>query len=141
MSKKIIFVIGGVMSGIGKGIVVASIGTILKSCGLKVNTIKLDPYLNVDAGTMNPFEHGETFVTNDGMEADLDLGHYERFIGNEMTRDNIITSGRVYQNVLDKERTGKYLGKTVQIVPNLTDEISAFIYKNVANNDVTICEL
>ena len=101
MSKgKIIFVVGGVMSGIGKGIIVASVASILKACGLKVNTIKMDPYLNIDAGTINPFEHGETFVTTDGLEADLDLGHYERFTNIKTTKNSIITSGKIYQKII-----------------------------------------
>jgi CTP synthase len=143
MSKnnKIIFVIGGVMSGIGKGIIVASIGAILKSCGLKVNTIKMDPYLNVDAGTMNPFEHGETYVTADGLEADLDLGHYERFTNRKTNKNSIITSGKIYQNIINKERKGEYLGHTVQLIPHFTNEIIEFIYRDSDNYDITICEI
>lgn len=129
------------MSGIGKGIIVASIATILKNCDLKVNTIKLDPYLNIDAGTINPFEHGETFITSDGLEADLDLGHYERFTNQITNKDNIITSGKIYQNILSKERKGEYLGKTVQMIPHVTNEIINFIMKSVNNYDITICEI
>ena len=138
---KIIFVIGGVMSGIGKGIIVASLASILKACGLKVNTIKMDPYLNVDAGTMNPFEHGETFVTSDGLEADLDLGHYERFTNKKTTKNSIITSGKIYQTIIAKERKGKYLGSTVQMIPHVTNEIIEFIKREVDQYDITICEI
>jgi CTP synthase len=144
MSKKdnkIIFVIGGVMSGIGKGIIVASVATILKSSGLKVNTIKMDPYLNIDAGTMNPFEHGETFVTSDGLEADLDLGHYERFTNKKTNKNSIITSGKIYQHIINKERKGEYLGHTVQLIPHFTNEIIDFVYKDSDDYDITICEI
>ncbi len=143
MSKKekILFVIGGVMSGIGKGIIVASIASILGDCGLKVNTKKMDPYLNVDAGTMNPFEHGETYVTTDGLEADLDLGHYERFTNNKTTSNSIITSGKIYKNIIEKERQGKYLGNTVQMIPHVTDDIIEFIKKDCDKYDITICEI
>jgi len=141
MENKIIFVIGGVMSGIGKGIIVASLASILKACGLKVNTIKMDPYLNVDAGTMNPFEHGETYVTSDGLEADLDLGHYERFTNKKTTKNSIITSGKIYKRILAKERKGNYLGSTVQMIPHVTNEIINFIKKDVDNYDITICEI
>jgi len=138
---KILFVIGGVMSGIGKGIIVASLASILKACGLKVNTIKMDPYLNVDAGTMNPFEHGETFVTSDGLEADLDLGHYERFTNKKTTKNSITTSGKLYQTIIAKERKGKYLGSTVQMVPHVTNEIIEFVKREVNQYDITICEI
>ena len=125
--KKYIIVTGGVISGIGKGIFSASIARLMKECGLNVNVLKIDPYLNVDAGTMNPNQHGEVFVTDDGYEADLDLGHYERFLGTNMSRKNNMTAGQVYLNVIEKERQGKYLGSTVQIVPHLTGEIKARI--------------
>ena len=138
---KIIFVVGGVMSGIGKGIIVASLGCILKACGLKVNTIKMDPYLNVDAGTISPFEHGETFVTIDGLEGDLDLGHYERFTGKKTTKNSIITSGKIYDTIIKKERKGEYLGNTVQMIPHFTNEIIEFIKREVEENDITICEI
>lgn len=123
MAKKYIVVTGGVLSGIGKGIVSASIGRVLKDCGIKVNSLKIDPYLNVDAGTMNPNQHGEVFVTDDGYEADLDLGHYERFLGIDMKRYNNITAGQIFKSIIEKEREGKYLGATVQMVPHVTDEI------------------
>ena len=125
--KKYIFVTGGVVSSLGKGIASASIGSIIEGSGLNVNFIKLDPYLNMDPGTMNPFEHGEVFVTDDGNETDLDLGHYERFVNVRMSKHNNMTSGKIFNNVLKKERQGKYLGQTVQIIPHLTDEIQTAI--------------
>ncbi len=124
---KYIFITGGVVSSIGKGITAASIGRILKSRGLKVSIQKHDPYLNVDAGTMSPFQHGEAFVTDDGAETDLDLGHYERFIDTNLTKDNSVTTGKIYNTVISKERHGDFLGKTVQIIPHITDEIKASI--------------
>ncbi len=124
---KYIFITGGVVSSIGKGITAASIGCILKSRGLKVNIQKHDPYLNVDAGTMSPFQHGEAFVTQDGAETDLDLGHYERFMDINLTKDNSVTTGKIYNTVISRERKGDYLGKTVQIIPHITDEIKASI--------------
>jgi CTP synthase len=129
MSKgtKIIVVTGGVCSGLGKGIASASVGSILKTCGYKIFTIKMDPYLNPDPGTMSPLQHGEVFVTDDGYEADLDLGHYERFIDEPLSHNSNITSGQVYQNILEQERKGKFLGKTIQIVPHTTDYIKNFI--------------
>ena len=117
---KYIFVTGGVLSGVGKGIAAASIGNILKARGLSVNIQKCDPYLNVDAGTLNPAEHGECFVTKDGAETDLDLGHYERFLDIELTQASSTMSGKIFQRVIEDERAGKYLGKTVQIVPHVT---------------------
>ncbi len=114
---KYILVTGGVISGIGKGIIASSIGTILKSCGLRVTAIKIDPYINIDAGTFSPYEHGEVFVLNDGGEVDLDLGNYERFLDINLYKDNNITTGKIYQHVINKERHGDYLGKTVQVVP------------------------
>ncbi|BBE30773.1 CTP synthase [Tepiditoga spiralis] len=123
MVKKHIIVTGGVLSGIGKGIVSASVGKIMKDSGINVNSLKLDPYLNVDAGTMNPNQHGEVFVTDDGYEADLDLGHYERFLGIPMKKFNNLTTGQVYKSIIEKERAGKYLGGTVQMVPHVTNEI------------------
>ena len=122
-ATKFIFVTGGVLSSLGKGLASASIGALLEARGLRVSFLKLDPYLNVDPGTMSPFQHGEVYVLNDGAETDLDLGHYERFTNSVLTRDNNLTSGQVYQMVLDKERRGDYLGKTVQVIPHITDEI------------------
>ncbi|MCG7844066.1 MAG: CTP synthase, partial [Methanomassiliicoccales archaeon] len=140
---KYIFVTGGVISGLGKGITASSIGRLLKSRGIKVTSIKIDPYLNVDAGTMNPFEHGEVYVLDDGGEVDLDLGNYERFLDISLTSAHNITTGKVYKSVIEKERTGEYLGKTVQIIPHITNEIKAQIV-NVAEAtgaDVCIVEL
>ncbi len=140
---KFIFVTGGVVSGLGKGITAASLGRLLKCRGLKVTSQKLDPYMNVDPGTMSPFQHGEVFVTDDGAETDLDLGHYERFIDENLTRYSNLTSGRVYWNVLNKERQGEYLGQTVQIIPHVTNEIKDFVLKNaeVSGADVSIVEV
>ena len=140
---KFIFVTGGVVSGLGKGITAASLGRLLKCRGLKIASQKLDPYMNVDPGTMSPFQHGEVFVTDDGAETDLDLGHYERFIDENLTKYSNLTSGRVYWNVLNKERQGEYLGQTVQIIPHVTNEIKDFILKNaeVSGADVSIVEI
>ncbi|GAB4830388.1 CTP synthase 1 [Ancistrocladus abbreviatus] len=124
---KYVVVTGGVVSGLGKGVTASSIGLILKACGLRVTAIKIDPYLNTDAGTMSPFEHGEVFVLDDGGEVDLDLGNYERFLDIKLTRDNNITTGKIYQSVIDRERKGDYLGKTVQVVPHVTDAIQEWI--------------
>ncbi|XP_061355425.1 uncharacterized protein LOC133299952 isoform X2 [Gastrolobium bilobum] len=124
---KYVLVTGGVVSGLGKGVTASSIGLLLKACGLRVTAIKIDPYLNTDAGTMSPFEHGEVFVLDDGGEVDLDLGNYERFMDIKLTRDNNITTGKIYQSVIDKERRGDYLGKTVQVVPHITDAIQEWI--------------
>ncbi|CAL4894957.1 unnamed protein product [Urochloa decumbens] len=132
---KYVLVTGGVVSGLGKGVTASSIGVLLKGCGLRVTSIKIDPYLNTDAGTMSPFEHGEVFVLDDGGEVDLDLGNYERFLDIKLTRDNNITTGKIYQSVIDKERRGEYLGKTVQVVPHITDEIQEWI-ERVAMNPV-----
>src|SRR3990167_10440919 len=118
-----IFITGGVVSSLGKGVAAASLGAILEARGLKVNLIKLDPYINVDPGTMNPFQHGEVFVTEDGGETDLDLGHYERFVRIKTSKRNNFTSGRIYADVIRKERKGDYLGGTVQVIPHITDEI------------------
>ena len=141
--SKFIFVTGGVVSGLGKGITAASLGRLLKCRGLKIASQKLDPYMNVDPGTMSPFQHGEVFVTDDGAETDLDLGHYERFIDENLTKYSNMTSGRVYWNVLNKERLGEYLGQTVQIIPHVTNEIKDFILKNaeVSGADVSIVEV
>ena len=140
---KYIFVLGGVMSGLGKGIAASSIGYLLKQAGVRVTILKLDPYLNVDPGTMNPYQHGEVFVLDDGSETDLDLGHYERFIDVDMTKNNNATAGQIYSKVLDRERKGEYLGDTVQVIPHVTDEIKKRIISvNAQNNyDVIICEV
>ena len=140
---KYIFVTGGVVSGLGKGITAASLGRLLKARGLKVAAQKLDPYINVDPGTMSPYQHGEVYVTEDGAETDLDLGHYERFIDEDLNRYSNLTTGKVYWNVLNKERQGEYLGSTVQIIPHITDEIKAFIYNvgRTAGADVVITEV
>ncbi|XP_075915399.1 CTP synthase 1-like isoform X4 [Petromyzon marinus] len=124
---KYILVTGGVISGIGKGIIASSVGTILKACGLRVTAIKIDPYINIDAGTFSPYEHGEVFVLDDGGEVDLDLGNYERFLDINLYRDNNITTGKVYQQVITKERRGDYLGKTVQVVPHITDAVQEWV--------------
>ena len=140
---KYIFVLGGVMSGLGKGIAASSIGYILKNSDLRVTILKLDPYLNVDPGTMNPYQHGEVFVLDDGSETDLDLGHYERFIDVSMTKNNNATAGQIYSTVLDKERKGEYLGQTVQVIPHVTDEIIKRIksINKPKKYDVIICEV
>ncbi len=140
---KYIFITGGVVSGLGKGITAASLGRLLKQRGLKVASQKLDPYMNVDPGTMSPFQHGEVFVTNDGAETDLDLGHYERFIDEDLTMYSNLTSGKVYWNVLNRERIGGYLGQTVQVIPHITGEIMDFIYGGAEKSgaDVLITEI
>ena len=138
---KYIFVTGGVISGVGKGITAASIGTILKGKGLRVTIQKCDPYLNVDAGLLNPAEHGECFVTKDGAETDLDLGHYERFLDEEMTRDSITLSGKLYQDLIKKERSGGFHGHTVQLVPHLTDAIHDAILRAGQGSDIHIVEI
>lgn len=137
MGTKYIFVTGGVVSGLGKGITAASLGRLLKNRGYKVVNQKFDPYINVDPGTMSPYEHGEVFVTDDGAETDLDLGHYERFTDVNLTRNCSITSGKIYQNVISKERRGDYLGKTVQVIPHVTNEIKENIY-SFENSDVDV---
>src|SRR5512143_1558310 len=124
---KYIFVTGGVVSSLGKGLAAASIGALLESRGLKVTFLKLGPYINVDPGTMSPFQHGEVYVTDDGAETDLDLGHYERFIDRSLSQVNNVTTGRIYLSVITKERRGEYLGSTVQVIPHITDEIKAVI--------------
>jgi CTP synthase len=139
---KYIFVTGGVLSSLGKGIAAASIGSLLESSGLKVTLLKLDPYINIDPGTMNPLQHGEVFVTDDGAETDLDLGHYERFTQARMRRANNVTAGRIYDNVIQKERRGEYLGSTVQVIPHVTDEIKNYICAvGKGGVDVVICEI
>ncbi|ADB57835.1 glutamine hydrolyzing CTP synthase [Archaeoglobus profundus] len=136
---KYIFVTGGVMSGLGKGITCASIGRLLVDMGYRVVPIKIDPYINIDAGTMNPFQHGEVYVLKDGTEVDLDLGHYERFIGVELTSDHNITTGKIYRNVIEKERKGEYLGQTVQIIPHVTDEIKSWIRRVAEESGADVC--
>jgi CTP synthase len=142
MSAKYVFVTGGVVSSLGKGLAAASVGCLLESRGLRVNMMKFDPYLNVDPGTMSPFQHGEVFVTDDGAETDLDLGHYERFTHAPLSRDNNLTTGRIYEQIILKERRGDYLGKTVQVIPHVTNEIKNAMRKVAANGaDVTIVEI
>ena len=141
MPAKYIFVTGGVVSSLGKGLAAASIGCLLESRGLKVNLMKFDPYLNVDPGTMSPFQHGEVFVTDDGAETDLDLGHYERFTHAKLSRDNNWTTGRLYEQIIAKERRGDYLGKTVQVIPHVTNEIKAAMKKVAQDVDVAIVEI
>ena len=143
MERKYIFVTGGVVSGLGKGITAASIGRLLKSRGIKVTIQKFDPYLNIDPGTMNPCQHGEVFVTDDGLECDLDLGHYERFIDESLNRYSNITTGRIYMQVLNRERNGDFLGKTVQVIPHITNEIKETVYKagEISGSEVVITEI
>ena len=141
MSAKYIFVTGGVVSSLGKGLAAASIGCLLEARGIKVNLMKFDPYLNVDPGTMSPFQHGEVFVTDDGAETDLDLGHYERFTHARLTRDNNLTTGRIYEQIITKERRGDYLGKTVQVIPHVTNEIKNAMRKVAADCDIAIVEI
>ena len=140
---KYIFITGGVVSGLGKGIAAASLGRLLKARGLKVALQKFDPYLNIDPGTMNPYQHGEVFVTEDGAETDLDLGHYERFTDEDLTVDSSITSGKVYWSVLSREREGAFLGGTVQVIPHITGEIKERIYRvgRREEADVVITEI
>src|SRR5512138_3259907 len=138
---KYIFVTGGVVSSLGKGIGASSIGCLLESRGLRVTLQKFDPYLNVDPGTMSPFQHGEVFVTDDGAETDLDLGHYERFLDRSLSQANNVTTGRIYLNVITKERRGEYLGSTVQVIPHITDEIKSAIRRIAPENDVVIVEI
>ena len=142
-TTKFIFVTGGVVSGLGKGITAASLGRLLKARGLKVAAQKIDPYINVDPGTMSPYQHGEVFVTDDGAETDLDLGHYERFIDENLNKYSNLTSGKIFWNVLNKERKGEYLGETVQIIPHITNEIKSFIYRvgKKTNANVVITEI
>jgi len=138
---KFIFITGGVVSSLGKGLASASLASILQGRGFKVRLRKLDPYLNVDPGTMSPYQHGEVFVTDDGTEADLDLGHYERFSGVSATKNDSTTSGKIYQNVINKERRGEYLGATIQVVPHVTNEIKDFILSNLDDEDFVLCEI
>ena len=141
MATKYIFVTGGVLSSLGKGLASASIGCLLEARGFKVTVLKLDPYINVDPGTMSPFQHGEVFVTDDGAETDLDLGHYERYTNARLTKANNSTTGKIYQTVIEKERRGDYLGKTVQVIPHITNEIKATIKRVADDVDVVITEI
>ena len=143
MATKYIFVTGGVTSSLGKGIIAASLGKLLQARGYRVTNQKLDPYINIDPGTLNPYEHGECYVTNDGHEADLDLGHYERFLNVPSSKANNVTSGRIYQNVITRERRGDFLGKTVQVIPHITDEIKRNVKQlgNTGNFDFVITEI
>jgi len=141
VQTKYIFVTGGVLSSLGKGITAASLGTLLKSSGYRVGVLKLDPYINVDPGTMSPLEHGEVFVTKDGAETDLDLGHYERFLDTSLTQANNFTTGQVYKTVIEKERKGEYLGKTIQVVPHIVNEIKERIKLAGKGRDILIVEL
>ena len=138
---KYVFVTGGVVSSLGKGIAAASLAAILESRKIKVSMVKLDPYINVDPGTMSPFQHGEVFVTEDGAETDLDLGHYERFVSARMTKANNFTSGKIYEHVIARERRGDYLGGTVQVIPHVTDEIKESIRKISKGADIQIVEV
>jgi len=141
MKTKFIFVTGGVVSSIGKGLAAASLGSLLEARGLRVTMQKLDPYINVDPGTMSPFQHGEVFVTDDGAETDLDLGHYERYTTAKLSRKSNFTTGQVYFSVIEKERRGDYLGGTVQVIPHITDEIKSKILENAKGMDVAIVEI
>src|SRR6202045_1018629 len=141
MGAKYIFVTGGVVSSLGKGLASACIGCLLESRGTRVSMLKFDPYLNVDPGTMSPFQHGEVVVTDDGAETDLDLGHYERFIDRSLAQSNNVTTGRIYLNVITKERRGEFLGSTGQVIPHITDEIKAAIRRLAPENDIVIVEV
>ncbi len=141
LQTKFVFITGGIISSLGKGVAAASVGAILKSSGYKIGFLKSDPYINVDPGTMNPFQHGEVFITKDGTETDLDLGHYERFTGQEMSRWNNFTAGQVYDTVMKKERKGDFLGKTVQVIPHITDEIKSRIFTATKDCDIFIVEI
>src|SRR5690606_5792045 len=135
-----VFITGGVVSSLGKGLASAALGALLQARGYKVRLRKLDPYLNVDPGTMSPYQHGEVFVTDDGAETDLDLGHYERFTGRSATKSDNITTGRIYSDILTKERRGDYLGATVQVIPHVTDEIKSFVTSGNEGIDLVLCE-
>ena len=141
MATKYIFVTGGVVSSLGKGVAAASVGAILEARGFKVTLMKLDPYVNVDPGTMSPYQHGEVYVTDDGAETDLDLGHYERFTSTITSKLHNYTTGKIYETVINKERRGDYLGKTVQVIPHITDEIKAAMRRLAEGNDVVIVEI
>ena len=139
--SRFIFITGGVVSSLGKGIASASLAAILQARGLSVTMIKLDPYINVDPGTMSPFQHGEVYVTDDGAETDLDLGHYERFAGVRCSRSSNYTTGRIYENVIAKERRGDYLGATVQVIPHITDEIKHSVLSSTNDADIVLVEI
>src|SRR5213082_3932565 len=139
--SKYIFVTGGVASSVGKGISIASLGRLLKNRGISVSIMKLDPYINVDPGTMSPYQHGEVFVTDDGAETDLDLGHYERFTGRPATKQDNITTGRIYQDIITKERRGDYLGATIQVVPHVTNAIKEFVLSGNDDYDFVLVEI
>ncbi|HWZ86726.1 MAG TPA: CTP synthase, partial [Thermoanaerobaculia bacterium] len=141
MSTKYVFITGGVVSSLGKGIAASSIGALLEARGFTVAMAKFDPYINVDPGTMSPFQHGEVYVTDDGAETDLDLGHYERFTGVAARKSDNITTGRIYSNVIQKERRGDYLGATVQVIPHVTNEIKEFIRADNDDADFVLCEV
>ena len=138
---RFIFITGGVVSSLGKGLASAALGALLQARGFKVRLRKLDPYLNVDPGTMSPYQHGEVYVTDDGAETDLDLGHYERFTGVPSRKSDNITTGRIYSNVIAKERRGDYLGATVQVIPHVTDAIKEFIKSDLTDEDFCLCEI
>ena len=139
--SKIVFITGGVLSSLGKGLSSAALGLLLKDRGLKIKHFKMDPYLNIDPGTMSPFQHGEVFVTEDGAETDLDLGHYERFLNENVTRDQNITSGQIYESVLARERRGDYLGGTVQVIPHVTDEIKKHLLEESKDCNILLVEI
>jgi CTP synthase len=141
MRTKFIFVTGGVLSSLGKGLSAAAIGALLEARGLRVANVKMDPYINVDPGTMSPYQHGEVFVTDDGAETDLDLGHYERFTSTRCSQKSNFTTGRVYQNVIQRERAGEYLGRTVQVIPHITDEIKRLLWESADDVDLAIIEI
>ena len=138
---RFIFITGGVVSSLGKGLCAAALGSLLQARGFKVRLRKLDPYLNVDPGTMSPYQHGEVYVTDDGAETDLDLGHYERFTGVPARKSDNVTTGQIYSQVLTRERRGDYLGATVQVIPHVTDAIKAFVRADLADEDFVICEI
>ena len=140
-SVKFIFITGGVVSSLGKGLASASLGAILQARGFKVKLRKLDPYLNVDPGTMSPYQHGECYVTDDGAETDLDLGHYERFTGVPAKKSDNITTGKIYSTVISKERRGDYLGATIQVIPHVTDAIKEYILSDINDEDFVLCEI
>lgn len=141
LTPKYIFITGGVVSSLGKGLASAALGALLQARGYKVRLRKLDPYLNVDPGTMSPYQHGEVYVTDDGAESDLDLGHYERFTGVSAAQSDNITTGRIYSNIISKERKGEYLGATVQVIPHVTNEIKEFITSDAGDVDFVLCEV
>ena len=141
MSARFIFITGGVVSSLGKGLASASLGALLQARGYRVRLRKLDPYLNVDPGTMSPYQHGEVFVTDDGAETDLDLGHYERYVGVAAQRSDSVTTGGIYSTVIGRERRGEYLGAPVQVIPHVTDAIKEFILADLADEDFVLCEI